>query len=458
LTIPVEVRNREFDAKLLLACIAAERGFSVILGFKREIHLRMASLPRSIYMGLSLTRRELQKCDLLRKLGHTIVSLDEEAIIYLSPEMYLERRVGPRAFGRVDALLAWGPDNARNWRASPDYEGTPIHQTGNPRVDLLRPELRPFWKSGVERLREQFGRFVLINSNFGRLNHFRPGKSEQLNTLTAAAADSSSVSEADAGLAAHRHALLQHFLAIVGELARDHPHTTIVVRPHPGEDRAIWLQAAAGCSNVHVVYEGPVTPWLLAAEVVIHNGCTTGVEAYQLGKLAVAYQPVTSERFELDLPNKLSRQVFDLEALRDAVAAALARETDGDPGSSAVRRALADRYFAAMDGRLAAQRTVAILEELDDAPEMGRRPPLRTYLAGKSQAIQRRLQRQYNALVRGSRSPTRQSRHEYHRHIFPPTTVGDVEARIARFQLALGRFSAVSVRSRSTNVFEITSA
>jgi len=206
-----------------------------------------------------------------------------------------------------------------------------------------------------------------------------------------------------------------------------------------------------------VVHEGPVTPWLLAAGVIVHNSCTTGVEAYQLGNLAIAYQPVTSKRFEISLPNKLSRQVFDLEALREAVSAALLGETDEDPGSSTARRELAGRYFAPTNGRLASQRAVAILEELDDAQDMRKTPPLHTYLSGKSQAMHRRFKRQYKAFLRGSRGPTRHFRHAFHRHIFPETTVADVEARIARFQLALERFSAVSVRSRSKNVFEITS-
>ena len=45
LILPVEIFNREFDAKVLLACFAAERGFSVIFGAKREINLNLASFP-----------------------------------------------------------------------------------------------------------------------------------------------------------------------------------------------------------------------------------------------------------------------------------------------------------------------------------------------------------------------------------------------------------------------------
>ena len=42
LIIPIENQVRELDPKLLLACIAARRGFSSIIGLHREIDFRIA--------------------------------------------------------------------------------------------------------------------------------------------------------------------------------------------------------------------------------------------------------------------------------------------------------------------------------------------------------------------------------------------------------------------------------
>ena len=39
--IPAEEQSREFDAKLLLACVAAERNFPAIVGARRDIHLKI---------------------------------------------------------------------------------------------------------------------------------------------------------------------------------------------------------------------------------------------------------------------------------------------------------------------------------------------------------------------------------------------------------------------------------
>jgi hypothetical protein len=58
LLIPVENRVRELDPKLLLACIAAKRGFPSVIGSHREIDFRIASFPRSLYLCKSFISKK----------------------------------------------------------------------------------------------------------------------------------------------------------------------------------------------------------------------------------------------------------------------------------------------------------------------------------------------------------------------------------------------------------------
>ena len=52
-------------------------------------------------------------------------------------------------------LFAWGEDNAELWHQYPQLPaGMPIHVTGNPRGDLLRPEMRAFYDKDVGRIRQ----------------------------------------------------------------------------------------------------------------------------------------------------------------------------------------------------------------------------------------------------------------------------------------------------------------
>jgi surface carbohydrate biosynthesis protein len=175
LIIPVENQVRELDPKILLACIAARHGFSAIVGPRREMHFYIPSFPRSIYLSKSMTSASKKVFQMLRKLGHEIVVWDEEALVHLPPETYYTYRISPIAMGYVSHLFAWGEDNAELWRQYPEFPPeTPIHLTGNPRGDLLRPEMRMFYEKDVEELRRIYGDFILVNTNFDQVNAYYP--------------------------------------------------------------------------------------------------------------------------------------------------------------------------------------------------------------------------------------------------------------------------------------------
>lgn len=448
LVIPCETQAREFDAKLLLACFAAERGFEVIVGSKKEINKRIGSLPRSIFVSKSLTKRNLLNYELLDRLGHAVVCGDEEALVYASPDSYLHHKVAAATLRKARALLAWGPENEQLWRNFAGYHGAPIHVTGNARMDLLRPELRPLFSADAERIRQRFGPFVLINTNFSRLNHYFPGQSRQRRALESGPP----VAGVDLGrgLAAHKARLYEHFLEMVPAVARACPEHTIVVRPHPSERQDTWRELTRGLGNVQVVHEGNVVPWLIASEVLVHNGCQTAVESYLLGSPAIAYQPVTSEDFDLQLPNLLSHRSFDLGSLVDAVRAQLEGRLRRDPTEVAKQEELIDQYVAARSGPFASERIVGMLEAFAEDPGLGPLPPLPGRLAARTVAHGRGLLQRVEAYL-----PGHHNNRVFLRHMFPGATLAEVQARIASYGELLGRFGAVRARRRHPNVFEI---
>jgi len=174
LMVPVENQFRELDAKLLLSCVAAERGFPVVLGSRTFLHFEVASLPRGVYLAKSMRSLSNTMFDILRRLGHEIVAWDEEGLVRAPDPQYWDRRLSAGTIQKVSALTAWGPDDARALREYPGYAGAPIHITGNPRVDMMRSEVRPFYDAEAGAIRQRFGPFVLINTNFGWSNHFIP--------------------------------------------------------------------------------------------------------------------------------------------------------------------------------------------------------------------------------------------------------------------------------------------
>ena len=93
LLIPVENQVRGFDAKLLLAYIAAKRGFSAVIGSRQELKSRIAFFPRSIYIAKDLRSGSRHIFKIMRKLGCVIVAWDEEALTHQLPEVYYRTRL-----------------------------------------------------------------------------------------------------------------------------------------------------------------------------------------------------------------------------------------------------------------------------------------------------------------------------------------------------------------------------
>jgi surface carbohydrate biosynthesis protein len=459
LLIPVENQVRELDPKLLLAYVAAKRGFSCILGFRREMHFHISSFPPGIYLSKSMTAASDLMFQIMRKLGHEIVAWDEEALVHLPPDTYFSRRLSPVAMTFVSNMLAWGQDNAELWQQYPHLpDGAEIHVTGNPRNDLLRPEIRPYYEETVGELRKRYGDFILINTNFNHVNAFYPG----LNLFVpndkpggeprhGRAAKGMSREYAE-GLRDHKQSIFEKFQQIIPTVEKEFPKYNFVVRPHPTENQEIYRQIAAGCERVEVTNEGNVVPWLMAAKALIHNGCTTGVEAYVVGVPAISYRATVNEYYDYGfyrLPNLLSHQCFNFEELRLTLEKILAGELGAAGGDE--RKTIVDQHLAALDGPLACERIVDVCEKIVDGQFDRSKPALLDRLTGYCMANMRTLKRKLKARLPGSRKKP-----EFHRHRYPEVPLEEIRARISLFQQVLGDSSELQIDQISDQFFRIS--
>jgi surface carbohydrate biosynthesis protein len=460
LLIPVENQVRELDARLLLSCVAARRGLTSIIGPKRDIESRIASFPRSIFLSKSLRIAKRKLFPIARKLGHEIVAWDEEALVHLPPETYFTRRLPPVGLEYVSHLFAWGEDNAELWRQYPKLPaGMPIHVTGNPRGDLLRPETRAFYEEDSEKIRNTYGNFILINTNFNHVNAFYPEQNlfqavkEQGEEARFGQAARGMTREYAEGLRDHKQATFEHFQEMIPDLEKAIPEYNIVVRPHPTENQEVYHRIAAQCERVRVTNEGNVVPWLMATRALIHNGCTTGVEAYAMGVPAISYRATVNDYYDLgfyQLSNGLSHQCFDFAELQHTLNKILAGELGGADDDE--KKALIDHHLAALSGPLACERIVDVLVKIADDLSKLPKPPLRDRLGGWFKANKRRVRQSYKSYLPGSpKSP------EFLRHRFPVITTDEVGTRIARFQQVLVDDGKLNIELTYGKLFRISS-
>jgi surface carbohydrate biosynthesis protein len=458
--IPVENQVREFDPKLLLSCIAARRGFPCIIGSRREMEFRIASFARSLYLSKSMTIRSALLFKVAHKVGHNIVAWDEEALVHLPPETYFSDRLSPVAMQYVSHLFAWGQDNVDLWKQYPGLpNGMSIHITGNPRADMLRPELRPFFAEEVEKIQNGYGDFILVNTNFNHVNAFspdmnlfRPVKKPGEAPKFGRGARGMSLEFAE-GLRDHKQAIFEHFQRLIPALERSFPEHTIIVRPHPTENQEIYRNIAAQCRRVQVTNEGNVVPWILATKAVIHNCCTTGLEAYVMGVPAISYRATVNDFYDLGfyrLPNLLSHQCFDFEELQSTLKDILAGRLG--PADGAEREKLVKHHMVGLDGPLACERIVDTCEKImNDGAEL------------REQTLRYRLNRWYLAKGLGlvnrykSHLPGEFNKPAFQRHRYPGISAEELEARLSRFQRILGYDEKLKVEEISEHIFQITS-
>ncbi|MCZ6752366.1 MAG: hypothetical protein O7E51_11120 [Acidobacteria bacterium] len=444
--LPVENQGRELDAKILLACVAAERGFPVLIGSRSYIHFQAASVPRGVYLAKSMKTRSIRMFGILCQLGHEIVAWDEEGLLREPDPVYHRWRLSSVAMSRIAHLIAWGEDNARAFRGYSGYHGAPIHVIGNSRIDLLRPELREFYRVEAKSIRERLGEFILINTNFSKVNHFYPALGELKR-----AAENRKPGQAefyDAGKGRHKLALFEHFRKMLPAFCNAFADHTVVLRVHPSENPAPWREIARCCPNLSVESEGTIHPWLMATKAVVANGCTTLVESSVLGTPAVNYEPEAVDEYDFELPRSVSHRAASVDELIMTVRALV----DGKMGplDYSIRKTALDPHIAALEGPLAADRIIDVLEQAGYGRSRPPAPPLldrtRGWLKNKIRTMQRRVT---------MHKPGYRNNMTYHDHRYPGITVEEMRVRIARFGGLLHRFHGIRVKRHSKHLFWI---
>jgi surface carbohydrate biosynthesis protein len=438
LIIPIETKVRELDAKTFLACSAAEAGFRAILGEQASLLRRLALIPSGFYLDKSVARRKVASFRRLRAMGFRVLACCEEGLVYRDREAYLNERVAPEAFRQVERMFSWGAVQFSDISSAMPGAESRLCNTGNPRFDLLRPELRSLYQPAADALRKQLGAYLLINTNFGRYNHYYGQAKLKRILLDRGLLSREEEKSFYDGWVSFIGEVFDSFAGMLPRLAKAYPDHTIVLRPHPSENREVWRRIAANLPNVRVLSEGQVIPWILGAELSIHNSCTTGLEAALLGKPVFTYRPVKSEIYDSFLPNRVSVEADSPTALIDAVAVALNGSYRAPLETDPSVRADVERYVCSLTGPLATDRILTQIARLS-APQPTRGASLAYRLGDHAKQLVKGVARRTLAPLRSSGGYARQK--------FPGLSLDEVQDLANHFRSITGKFSSVTIRA-----------
>lgn len=442
LLLPAEIASRELDARLLQGVLALDRGWRVIVGSKALINRGIWRLPPSLYLCQTLTHKRFTMLKLLNRMGHMSYGWDEEGIIYLERDVYLMRRVSTDTLSLLDGLIAWGQQSAEDLNHRAITVNLSARPLGNPRFDFLRPELRRLYVNEVEAIQRAHGDFVLINTNFSSFNPIISLHDLPKRVISDKNIPTGNEPKRFAEVLEHRRKIFDLFLKDLPKFTSQHPDLKFIVRPHPGEDIAIWDKIFQGQTNVQVIREGTSIPWLIAAKALVHNSCTTAVEAAIIGHTAIAYCPELSLENESGLPNAISHRVGSIDELGAAVKLATAKRLV----MGAEQRAILEHYVSGITGPLATETILDYCDEIQVARSKSNASSYAKWAVTRFFAAGRHA---YKSLRRDHLTD------RYLAKVFPPIAPQYVTVRANDIAEALDIPFRVSARKISTNIFEL---
>ena len=333
---PIEISNRELDFRLFLASYCAREDVRVFIGQTNAIYRLAKNIENGIYVGKNVFinlfpggAHQLHRYQTLKKQGFTLVHLDEEGGVMKGDherwKKWLRLRLDPTALGADDFLCVWG-DWQRDFYLSQQPKcAQNTFVTGHPRFDLYKPHLRAFYADDAQKLQQRYGDFVLVNTNFAWANN-RSGVTRPFSQKWNL--DNSDAQKRLDHVAewSNNSRILVSFVELVSQLSASRPDLQFVLRPHPSENIGFYNAVFGGVTNVQVVHEGSVGSWLLACRALIHDGCTTGLEAHIADCPVITYKAVEDERFELWLPNLFGAKCKTHEEVLEVLAQTKKRE------------------------------------------------------------------------------------------------------------------------------------
>ena len=357
LIVPVEVKHREFLSRILLSALAASRGYRVLLGKDTMIRRLAPALPKGVIFDKSLGTARHGKPQRFNRLGHKVVVLDEESTGYYgSPEQFLSVRLAAETLDACDRWYCISDTLREHAERLYPAHADRFMTSGLLRTDIWRKEFRGFYETDRKRITERYGPFILFDSNFGGIIHAR-GDAFVQKQIRGQKKAYSEVETRMAKIFAEGKPNLEAFIEVLPKLAEWYPDHRIIIRPHPSETVTFWEEKFAGNERISVSNEGVSSPWILASDMMLHHGCTTGIEAEIMGKNHVMYAPHPDEHHDTEVMKAFAPIVKTEDQLKAHIDENLGREQNRKNTGNK------EQYFANLSGPLSVK---TILDDIDE--------------------------------------------------------------------------------------------
>ena len=167
--LPCEVYDREFDAKLLLACrLVGQYNHQVLIGYDKHFHNLIRRLPACTLLEKSCSKIMWEYRIKPTKIkGGKIIVNDEEGFVNINEETKATfvNRVNIDAAKEIEIMACWGKRDY-NFYSNIKELKPKLKELGNCRSDLLGEIGEKFYSELSTSLKNIYGNFILCSDNF----------------------------------------------------------------------------------------------------------------------------------------------------------------------------------------------------------------------------------------------------------------------------------------------------
>lgn len=351
---------RDLDGLVLLAGTLAVNGVDCYLVPMYEQGFDLMAIKPDLVVSNYIRDNNRDLLVAYKRRGIRVLILDTEGAAGRVAEDFAEMvaRISPGEV--VDAYCVWGDERYAALKRRAVMPDARVHLTGCPRFDYCSPR----WRDALGPIGIDDG-YLLFNTNFPLVNpRFVDNSSAERDTLIRVWKD---VDYVDAVLRDAR-AAFEGMLAAVSATAQRFPDRQIVIRPHPFESPLAY-EAAVKQANVCVRQEGTSLQWIARSSALIHQNCSTAVEATMLDREPLSLEWLSTDALRIEGPGKVSQPIASQQQLEDT----LARIVDGTgvhvgEDLHRTRTDVVSALFHANDGHSSERVAAVILDCLNTAP------------------------------------------------------------------------------------------
>lgn len=288
--IQVEIVARELDGVLYQALHFASRGLPTLVGDRMANVYIMNSNAPLIYIDQDQQKKVNDH--VLNNKG-VVLSVHPEGQGFVDDAPQMQKNFA-QIIQHVTRMCTWGEKQTDILtKITPEETHSRMTVTGHPSFDLVSPSFTPYYRN-EEIVRTHGDNYILINTSFGMFNHEMGFEAyvKMLSKMEEWKVYGTEEHRAHLNtVCANQEKVALALIDLAETLSKKYTDRHIIIRPHPAESSKFYEDRFSDNPNVFVSKKGSVREWIATAAAVVHHDCTTGMEAFLMGKLVLQYDP-----------------------------------------------------------------------------------------------------------------------------------------------------------------------